>query len=326
MAYNTPTFVTYFERPTTVLTIIAPLLIIIAIGVLFRRFVTTMDASYVRSVIGALVMNVFLPALSFLALYKTPLDSRLWQVPLVSVLTALGALFCAIITYRVFRTNLLSDSQRGSVILASVWCNATYLGLPIVTASLGQDLSQVPLLFDMAGMSPLLFSVGAMVGVRYGTRTDRHGWRDGIGHLVRLPPFIGAVAGLCAQVVSVEIPQVLVQAAEILGRCVAPLMMVSIGLALRPIRWRFVPLLGPALVIKLLVSPLLAFALLLAIGPESRLATAILLEAGMPTMMLTMVFAQKYGLDEALLAEAIVVSTVVSLFTLPVLAGAFGWP
>lgn len=324
MTYNTPTFVSRFELNTIVLIIIAPLLIIVAAGVLFRRFATTLDASYVRSVIGALVMNIFLPALSFMALYKTPLDSRLWQVPLVSVSTALGALLCAIITYRVFRTSLLSDSQRGSVILASVWCNATYLGLPIVTASLGQDLSQVPLLFDMAGMSPLLFSVGAMVGVRYGTRTGSHGWRDGVLYVLRLPPLLAALAGLCAQVASVDIPAVIVQAADTLGRCVAPLMMVSIGLALRPIRWRSLPLLAPSLVIKLVVSPLLAYALLLVIGPEPRLAAAILLEAGMPTMMLTMVFAQRYGLDEALLAEAIVVSTVLSLITLPVLAGTFG--
>jgi malate permease and related proteins len=132
------------------------------------------------------------------------------------------------------------------------------------------------------------------------------------------------VIGLVMKVTDVHLPDIIMTTGDLLGRCVAPLMMLSIGIALRPIRLRTLPLLAPAVIIKLCISPLIAYGVIVVIGPDARLAKAILLEAGMPTMMLTMVFAQKYGLDEALLAEAIVVSTVVSMVTLAFLAGSYG--
>jgi predicted permease len=57
--------------------------------------------------------------------------------------------------------------------------------------------------------------------------------------------------------------------------------------------------------------------------PDPAVLRSAMLETSMPTMMLTMVFADRYGLDEATLAQAILLSTIVSVATIPFVAQ---WP
>lgn len=102
-----------------------------------------------------------------------------------------------------------------------------------------------------------------------------------------------------------------------------PLMMVSIGLGLRMPRRTSAALLAPAIVIKLVLAPLVAYVVARPLIADPDVFLATMLEAGMPTMMLTMVFADRYGLDTDILAQAIVVSTIVSMITLPLLVSLF---
>ena len=118
----------------------------------------------------------------------------------------------------------------------------------------------------------------------------------------------------------IDVPAWLLQATSVAGQVVAPAMLFSIGLALTVPRLALLPTLAPALLIKLVLAPVagsLLIGLLIADAPTAR---ATLLEAAMPTMVLTIVFAERYGLDEELLAQAILFSTILSMITLPLAA------
>ncbi|MBK9184734.1 MAG: AEC family transporter [Ignavibacteria bacterium] len=83
------------------------------------------------------------------------------------------------------------------------------------------------------------------------------------------------------------------------------------------------PVLLPVVVIRLVATPLAVYWLAVRITPDDDVLLATMLEASMPTMMLTMVFADRYGLDESALAQAILVTTIISMITLPTVAQ---WP
>lgn len=303
-------------------TVFLGVLLILAAGVAYRFIPGLPSALEVRRVIGAIVLNIFLPALTLSILSTAPLSNELWAVPLVSVACIVVAAGAAWLIYMRVLGRRLARPTIGALLLASVWCNATYLGVPIVTAVVGEPYARIPIVFDLLAMSPMLFTLGVVICVEFGTATTKHTIGEGLRHVLRLPPFLAAVVGLLLNVLHVPIWEPFLVAMQTMGKAVSPLMIFSVGLALRPPQWRTVPVLIPALVIKLAVAPIVAAGMITVLGSAftTSTATATMLEAGMPTMMLTMVFAERYQLDTETLAQAILVSTLLAMLTLPFLA------
>lgn len=176
-------------------------------------------------------------------------------------------------------------------------------------------------MFDMLGMSPLLFTLGTIICVEYGTAGQRHSIGEGIKRVLTLPPLIAAVGGLVVGAIQIPVPGFIMQTCTQLGSAVVPLMIFTIGMALRTPDFRTVPLLTPAIAIKMLVAPVVGFFLIPLFVTHPETSRALLLEAAMPTMMLTIVFAENYGLNDEALAQLILYTTIISMFTLPIIAG-----
>jgi len=297
------------------------LFLLLAAGVLFRLIPGVPPPETMRRVIGTMVLNIFLPALTFNVLSRAPVSMDLVAIPAIAMVTALGSFAIAWVVYARGLRNKLQPPAIGALLLASTFCNATYLGLPVVSSVVGADYARVPILFDLLGMSIILFTVGTVICVEYGTRGTRHTLAEGIRQVLTLPPFIAAAVGLAVNIAGVTIPEFVMDFTRVAGQVVAPVMLFSIGLALKVPKLSTLPLLTPSLVIKLLVAPAIGYVLIGLLISDAPTARATLLEAAMPTMVLTIVFAERYGLDEELLAQAILFSTIVSMITLPIAAG-----
>ena len=267
-----------------------------------------------------MVMNIFLPALTFNVLVYAPLSWDLAAVPLISIVTALASLGISWLVYARFFRGRMELRTAGALILAATFCNATYLGLPVVQAVVGQQYARVPILFDLLGMSVVLFTIGTVVCVEYGTKGERHTFWEGILQALKLPPLLAAIIALIVNISGYAIPDFLSLATDTAGKVVAPAMLFSIGLALKVPKPSMLPQIAPALLIKLVVAPVIGWFLVNWLISDGPTAQATLLEAAMPTMVLTIVFAERYGLDEEILAQAILFSTVLSMATLPFVA------
>ncbi len=99
---------------------------------------------------------------------------------------------------------------------------------------------------------------------------------------------------------------------------VAPLIMLSVGLSLRfSTLGRDARTLSVLSLLRLVVAPAIALGvgtLLLGAGVPLRVAV---LQAGMPSMMLTLVVGERFGLDTDFIASAIFVTTAASAVALP---------
>lgn len=293
------------------------LAMITAAGIAYRYLPGALPPADIRRIISSIVLNVFIPFLTFGFISTAPVSSDLITVPVVSIASALLGFSVGWLVYAKLLARRLSASAIGSLILASAWCNAMYMGLPITTAVVGEHVGRVPILFDYLGMTPLLFTVGAVMSARYGTRLETASLGKGIREVLRLPPIIAIALGTVVNILNATPPSWLLSACEGAGKAVAPLMLFSIGLALRIPTGQSILLLLPSALIRTVLVPLMVLPLAGAIITDRDVLQATMLETAMPTMMLTMTFAERFGLDESVLAQAILVSTLLSVFTLP---------
>jgi malate permease and related proteins len=300
-------------------TVFIPFLLLMLSGTLWGLIPHAPDRSAVRLVLGSVVFNIFLPALTFRVLYQAPVNDELWAVPAVSASTCLITLALAWAVYEILFRFLRSRPPRpseGALILAAAWSNATYLGLPVVTAAFGEYMQRVPILFDLLALTPLLLTIGAKTASQYGgsrkIKIDPYS-------LLKIPPLWAGALGLVLNLLKVPIPQVVLASCNLAASAVAPMMIFAVGLALRFSAISRLPLVITTVVLKLGFAPALAFALAAFLGLKGRVNSAVIVEASMPTMVLTMVIADRYDLDTELLAQSIAVSTVLSFITIPLI-------
>ena len=139
--------------------------------------------------------------------------------------------------------------------------------------------------------------------------------------MLKLPPLWALGAALILNRQGVQAPHCLLEACRLLGAGVPGLMMLSLGMALRfPRSGSIGPILS-VIGIKLIASPLAVWFAARLLGMEGTLHQAVTLEGAMPTQLLTLVIADRYGLDSATLALVVGLDTALSFFTIPLVQG-----
>jgi len=293
---------------------------IILVGVLWRFVLGTKQAQTTRSYLVRSVYDVFLPALVLHVMWQSQVSLNSIRLPLVSALAILLSLLSAYLIYANGKWLPGAPAQQrkavGALLLASSFGNFTYLGLPVLTQTFGPWAQSVAIYFDLFASTPLLFTVGILVASHFGAS----GTRAHIGvELVRVPALWAAVAGVSASATGISMPPWVDEALGILGAAVVPLMLLSIGMALSwQAGWlKRVPVLMPMVAIQLLLMPLIVWGASIGVGmPEQLLAPAVI-EGAMPTMVLGLVICDRFRLDSAIYAEAVTVTTALSLLSLP---------
>lgn len=302
-------------------TVLLGMALIIVAGVMWRLLLGGKDAGSMRGHLAQAVYQVFLPALVLHVLWQTPVDLNSIRIPVVAAACVLLSLVLGFLVYgngRLITAFLGSRPNRaiGALLLACGFGNFTYLGLPVVTQTFGPWAQFVAIQFDLLASTPLLFTVGILLARHYGQGNSKE---HALSGLARVPALWAALGALGLSAAGVPMPGWLDEALATLGSAVVPLMLLSVGMALN---WQKgwmsrVPVLFPVLVIQLLLMPLIALGMASALGLPANLHAPVIIEAAMPSMVLGLVICDRFRLDASLYAEAITLSTAVSLLTLP---------
>lgn len=290
--------------------------LIILAGVGFRRLRLGIDASVLRQAISVSVFNLFLPCLCVKVVSTAKIDVETLLVPATAWLTTLSGLIIAIAVYTGRFINIKS-SEKGILIIGAAFGNVTYLGLPVITGVYGYEAAKYAIFFDLLATTPLLWLVGASLASRYG---EGKGFdiRESLKTIASLPPLWGILAGIALKLMDINLPEFIMRFLSMLGELVAPLMIFSIGLALSLPRIRHAYVIIPAIIIKLAVMPFIAYITAIMLGLKGTALASCIVEGAMPTMVLSLLIAARFNLDESLAAFVIVVTTALSFVTLPV--------
>ncbi|MBW8305817.1 MAG: AEC family transporter [Thiobacillus sp.] len=292
-----------------------PLSLLIAAGAIWPRWQSGVSVVGLRGEINRLVLNFFAPMLFFAAGASATVDLAILQVPLIlGAATLFGLGLSALALFATPLGRGLSRPQRGAIMLASGFGNVLFFGYPFLTTVYGESGARYPFFADMLATTPLVWSLGVWIAFRCGRHAEHASF---LSMWLKLPPVWGFAAGIAVNLSGAAL-EPLVEAARWAGSPTIPLMLFVLGLTipwhdLRPQKAVFV-----ALGIKLALMPLLALGIALTWpGKLSEPGEAAILEAAMPTMVMVIALADRFGLDTRLAGLIMGWSTLVGLVTLP---------
>lgn len=294
--------------------IILPMAALIACGAAWRFWRPAgVDADRLRHALTTLVWYLMLPALVLDVLWTAAIGATSLRIAGIAMLMVVAGLALSGLGCRLCRQG---RGSTGALMLAAGFGNVTYLGLPVLEQTLGPWARSVAIQYDLFASTPLLLTLGALVGKRYGDGRVPHAI---LPELLRVPPLWAAAVAAALNLLEIHRPSLVHGTLGLLGGAVVPLMLIALGLSLRwhHTLWKQLPTVAPVVLIRLLIVPLLAVGATAALGIGGDLRIAVVLEAAMPSMVIGIVLCDRYGLDTHVYAAAVTITTVISIATLP---------
>ena len=287
---------------------------LVGLGALWRFFKPVhMEVRAFRNIIAELVFYLLLPALVLRVLWQAEIGVQTLQISVVASSSILTAM---IFSWLICKFCRVDNRIMGAAILAASFGNITYLGLPVLTAALGEWAASIVIQYDLFAATPLLFTLGMLLAAHFG---QNEGEIQPLRQLGRIPALWAALLAVLLNLAAIPVPHVVESVLRLLGNAVVPLMLIAIGLSLE---WRGLQrkAWGPLLIViavQLVLMPLFVWGIsrFFAFSHEQQLA--LVLEAAMPSMLLGLVICEQFKLDTAFFAAAVTLSTLLSMVTLP---------
>ena len=263
-----------------------------------------------RSSLIGLLLNLALPCMILHSFESDGGASELLQggeALLLSFLCCLFSLFLGKVLWR-----KKEESRRATLEFATMFSNAGNAGLPIVSLAFGTEGVLIASFF-LIPIRVFMWTVGLSLFVKREEGESRG------KELVRNPSLWVVFVGIFLLLTGLRLPGVLGTAVKNIGDMTGPLSMIMIGGSLVDMRlsdWKDVDVLLMA-ALRLGVLPVLALGLMrLAHVPTACVQVAVTLLA-MPVAANTSLLSEMYGRDYSFATKCVVVSTVLSLATVP---------
>ncbi len=264
--------------------------------------------------LSSVTFYIFTPCLVFNQLVNNQLSNDA-----IIRFISFAALCISLVGILTFLTGKLLKFPRGTlsaVIITSMFMNAGNFGLPVTSFAFGKAALAYATLFFVTN-SVMTNTVGVVIA-----SMGKASLKTALGNVIKIPTIYALALAIIFIQTSWKIPLPVTRTVEILGGAAVPCLMVLLGIQFHSIRLKgkIIPL-AVTSVMRLLVSPALAFGLssLLALTGPARQAG--ILEAAMPAAVLNTVLATQFETEPAFVSAAVVVTTLLSIFTLtPLLA------
>jgi len=277
--------------------VVTPVLLCIAVGWVWARQSRPFDTGGMAD----LITLVGTPCLIFSTLTGVALPAdQLWQMALATLLSivAFGLIGLAVLLplklpYRTYLPPLM-------------FANIGNMGLPLCLFAFGDEGLALAIVV-LAVFSVVNFTLGIWLYAGSGSA----------GHLWRQPMILATVVAVIFLLADLQPPVWLDSTTSLLGAFTIPLMLVMLGVSLARLRvtrlpralWLSVVRIGGGLLVGVLIAE--------AFQMEGVARSVLILQSAMPVAVFNYLFAVRYNRDPETTAGLVVVSTVLSVFTLP---------
>jgi predicted permease len=259
--------------------------------------------------LSQIVFHAFAPALVFQLLVQNPfsIGDMLRMAAFVIVLLAMLAL----LAWALARGLRLSRTMASALILCIVFMNAGNLGLPVTQLALGSvALAWASVYFSTTAL--LSNSAGAWIA-----SVGRASPAEALRGLARVPAVYAIPLALIVHSSGVELPSVIQVPVSLLAAGSVPSMLLLLGMQLSGNGHKsHLGLLAVVAATRLVVSPLVAWAMTSFVRFPPAAVQASILESAMPSAVLNSILATQYDVEPEFVSSAILVTTLISPFTL----------
>ncbi|EAZ94140.1 AEC family transporter [Crocosphaera chwakensis] len=287
---------------TVLLPAIIPVAFIIIIGVIAGRTLKIQ-----KQTLSQLIVYILAPALVADSLYTTTISAQ------NAAQLLLGVFIIAFILYLLVSiiSSILKfpSITRKSLIATALHPNNGNMGLPLVDFALGAAGLERAIIY-MIGSSILLFGIAPAI---LAGKSLKHS----LMVTFKLPLMWAMLAGLILRILQIELPFNLGEALHLLGRAAIPVALLILGMELVTTQFKVTKFEIISLNFRLILAPLVALLVgkLIQLNPLDL--QVFILQSAMPTAVNTVVLATEFGGESLKVARTIVITTLLSFFTLP---------
>ncbi len=299
------------------LSVVLPLFGIMVIGYVAGRFRLFNDAA--SAVLSRFVFVVAMPALIFISLSRVPVEKFFDWAFLGALGGGMLATLCIsmLVARVIFPDSLTALGLHG---LTAMFSSTGYIGLPLILIMFG-DAALVPGILGAVITGTVFFPIAiALAEVDKGD--DARGvFLSPLIAIIKNPILLATVAGLTVSALDIAVPASIAKLCELLGGAYIPCALFSAGLFMvggsvkgeaREVGW--------LVFAKLVLHPIITWWLAYYVFElEGILPVIAVLQAALPCGVPVFVLAQQYATFVARSNAVIVLSTVLSIFTLSAL-------
>jgi malate permease and related proteins len=297
-----------------------PSALIILLGVIWRHTEPGgVGVVEVRRVLGSLVINLFYPALIIAVIPSVSLSLEMLSAPLLFNAGIIAGMVLCLLLRPYLRSVGMGNAELALLILACCYGNIISLGVPLLRAEQGEAATRFAIYIDVLAVSPMLWIVGVWVASRWGDAENGDGSiRSFIKMFLSLPPIWAFAFAIFLNLTNIAVPDFVQTAVLMLGNTTMHAMLLAVGMSLSLAGiaryWRLSLI---ASLIKLVLVPAVVFGLSLVFVVDVEVMKSTVLLSAMPTMMVVLLFSERFGLNTELLASILVTSTALFFVSLP---------
>jgi len=279
--------------------IIAPVLVCAGIGYGWARFGRAFDVEFVTT----LITNIATPCLVFHTLANLSLDAS--AVGVISAAAVAMLAVCAAISALVLR---LSGLSLRAFLPALTFPNTGNMGLPLCFLAFGDaGLALAVGVFAVCAVGQL--TIGATIA------SGAASFRD----LARLPIVYAVAIALVFLATGAQPPEWINATTKLLGGITIPMMLITLGVSLSRLSVRRAGRAAWLSVLRLAMGFAVGVAIAWVLDLEGAARGVMVLQSAMPVAVLNYLFAQRYQTAPEEVAGMVVLSTVLSFASLPLL-------
>lgn len=298
-----------------ILTIIAPLFLIIFASALLQKFKNIGDEW--SKVLNEFALKIGLPVLIFSALTKTSFSfSAEASLIIANSLFLLLSFVLAVIVGKILRLN---KQMFLTLFICFVFGNVAYLGIPVLTEISGaQILPTVSLIIAIYLF--WLFTIGIGYLDYSLNKNKRDVAKNMFKNFTKNPLLLSVIFGLLVGSLHITIPSIVLKSLDMISASVTPTVLVVIGLFIGTSKIGKVSEWIPVLFFSLFTLALFPAGFYFSakfFGFAPSQFSSSIIEAAMPLAITPFALADKYNLHKTFIARSIVLSTILSVISLP---------
>jgi predicted permease len=274
-----------------------------------------------------IVMNITLPAVVFFVLSHS--KSLEWEYFLIALYIFATEMLVLSLAWGVGKKMNISNAQLGTLMLVSAFGSSALLGYVLIGQIFPSNVEAMSeaVIVSEFGVGIGLFTIGTMIAIHFGSKNSST--QTPLQSLIiftKSPLFLAIVAGLAYSMLNIPTDIVIIKEVfstiSIIAKANTFFVALTIGVLLEFKGVRSVlPFAIVAIVLKLFVSSMLVWFPISLINMSNPQLEVAMLEASMPSAMLSVVLAAKYGCDAKLASKLVFITTIFSIVTIPLVVG-----
>lgn len=262
--------------------------------------------------LSALVVNVCSPGLVIVSIFNDLSQIPRENVIFVGAISVIFYLFLIFFGYFLVWVLKVPGHLKNAYVLMTVFGNTGFIGIPVALAIIGPESMVYVIVFNFL-FNLTIFTFGIML-LKKDNQGKKQSWKDYLS-----PGLLACIAAFAIYWFHIELPEEIETLAGYYGNACTLLSMIVIGISLAGMKVKDMMKNRRLLVfvfIRFIAFPILLALALRPVLSDLLIREVVLLMAALPVGNFPAMLCEQYGRDPKPIAEGIVVTTILSVFTI----------